>query len=412
MNLSLIVCLRIFVPFALGYFLSYLYRTVNAVLAPDLVRDLGLDPAGLGLLTSTYFLAFAAAQLPLGLLLDRYGPRRVEAGLLLFAAGGALLFARATTLFELLLGRGLIGLGVAACLMAAFKAFTQWFPRELLPFVNGIQMVSGGLGALAATTPVELALRATDWRGVFLLLAGLTLAAALGIFAVVPEKAPEGGEKTLREQLDGVGTVFSSRAFWRMTPWAVAAQAAYLSLAGLWAGPWLRDVAGYQRLEAANALMGISLAMVAGYFAFGTLAARLGRHGVPASRVAAVGMAVFLGMQLLLVLQPAGLGLPLWLFFGFFGTACILPYAVLSQQFPPELAGRANTGLNLLVFLAAFAAQWGVGVILGQWPTTAAGSYDPAGYRWGFSLLVGLQLLGMIWYQVAGRGPGVNEGNR
>jgi hypothetical protein len=123
-------------------------------------------------------------------------------------------------------------------------------------------------------------------------------------------------------------------------------------------------------------------------------------------------MAVFLGMQLLLVLQPAGLGLPLWLFFGFFGTACILPYAVLSQQFPPELAGRANTGLNLLVFLAAFAAQWGVGVILGQWPTTAAGSYDPAGYRWGFSLLVGLQLLGMIWYQVAGRGPGVNEGNR
>src|SRR5512134_357876 len=123
MSLSPVVCLRIFIPFALGYFLSYLYRTVNAVLAPDLVRDLGLDPAGLGLLTSAYFFAFALAQLPIGILLDRYGPRRVEACLLLFAAAGALLFARATSLPELLLGRGLIGLGVAACLMAAFKAF-------------------------------------------------------------------------------------------------------------------------------------------------------------------------------------------------------------------------------------------------------------------------------------------------
>lgn len=412
MNLSPAMWLRIFVPFALGYFLSYLYRTVNAVLAPDLVRDLGLDPAGLGLLTSAYFFAFALAQLPIGILLDRYGPRRVEACLLLFAAAGALLFARATSLPELLLGRGLIGLGVAACLMAAFKAFTQWFPRELLPFVNGIQMVSGGLGALAATTPVELALRVTDWRGVFLLLAGLTLVAALGIFAATPEKVPEDGGEPLGQQFRGVVTVFSSRIFWRMTPWAVAAQAAYLSLAGLWAGPWLRDVAGYDRLAAANALMGIALAMIAGYFAFGTLAARLGRRGMPTARVAAAGMAVFLGVQVLLILLPTGLGLPLWLLFGFFGTACILPYAVLSQQFPPRLAGRVNAGLNLLVFLAAFAAQWGVGAILGQWPTTATGSYDPAGYRWGLGLLVGLQLLGMAWYLVAWRNPGVSGGDR
>lgn len=402
MNLSPVVCLRIFAPFALGYFLSYLYRTVNAVLAPDLVRDLGLDPASLGLLTSAYFLAFAAAQLPLGILLDRYGPRRVETCLLLFAASGALLFARATTLGELLCGRALIGLGVAACLMAAFKAFTQWFPRELLPFVNGIQMVSGGLGALAATLPVELALDFTDWRGVFLLLSGVTLLAALGIFTIVPEKAGEGGRETLGQQMAGVGAVFSSRVFWHITPWAVAAQGAYLSLVGLWSGPWLRDVAGYERFGVANTLMGIALAMIAGYFIFGTLAARLGRRGIPAARVAAVGMAVFLGVQTLLVVQPPGLATLLWLLFGFFGTACILPYAVLSQQFPPSLAGRVNTGLNLLVFLMAFAAQWGVGAILGQWPATVTGGYAPAGYRWGLSLLVGLQLLGMVWYLVGG----------
>ncbi|MCM2263866.1 MAG: MFS transporter [Desulfuromonadales bacterium] len=412
MNLSPVGCLRIFLPFALGYFLSYLYRTVNAVLAPDLVRELGLNPADLGLLTSAYFLAFAAAQLPLGILLDRYGPRRVEASLLLFAAAGALLFARATTLGELLCGRALIGLGVAACLMAAFKAFTQWFSREMLPFVNGIQMVSGGLGALAATLPVELALGITDWRGVFRFLSGVTLVAALAVFTIVPEKAGEGGGETLSQQMAGVGTVFSSRVFWRITPWAVAAQGAYLSLLGLWSGPWLRDVANYERLGVANTLMGISLTMIAGYFAFGTLAAHLGRRGIPAARVAAAGMAIFLGVQTLLIVQPAGLATPLWLLFGFFGTACILPYAVLSQQFPPSLTGRVNTGLNLLVFLAAFAAQWGVGAILGQWPATAAGGYDPTGYRWGFGLLVGLQLLGMGWYLVGGRGTGVSEAAR
>ena len=392
------VHLRIFLPFALGYFLSYLYRTVNAVLAPDLVRDLGLDPARLGLLTATYFLAFAAAQLPLGLLLDRYGPRRVEAALLLFAAAGALCFARAETLGELLVGRALIGLGVSACLMAAFKAFSQWFPAEKLPFTNGIQMVSGGLGALAATTPVELTLKLTDWRGVFMALAGVTLMAAVAIYAIVPEYAAGHAGETLREQLAGVGAVFSSRAFWHITPWAVAAQSAYLSLIGLWAGPWLRDVAGLERLAVANTLLGVSLAMIVGYFLFGMLAAALGRRGVPTARVAAAGMLAFLGVQLLLVLMPDGLGVPLWLLFGFCGTACILPYAVLSQQFPSRLAGRVNTGLNLLVFLAAFAAQWGVGAIIGQWPATAAGGYDPTGYRWGFALLAGLQILGAGWF--------------
>ncbi|MHB8709008.1 MAG: MFS transporter, partial [Desulfuromonadales bacterium] len=134
------------------------------------------------------------------------------------------------------------------------------------------------------------------------------------------------------------------------------------------------------------------------YFALGTLAARLGRRGVPTARVAAGGMSLFLGVQLLLLLQPATLAVPLWLLFGFFGTACILPYAVLSQQFPANLTGRVNTGLNLLVFLAAFAAQWGVGMIVGQWPEAAAGGYDPAGYRWGFGLLAGFQLLGAGWY--------------
>ena len=398
MSLRPVMLLRVFIPFALGYFLSYLFRTVNAVIAPDLVRDVGVDPASLGLLTSAYFLAFAAFQLPLGVLLDRYGARRVEAALLLFASAGAFIFSRAETLTGLMLGRALIGLGVSACLMAAFKAFTLWFPPERLPLANGIQMISGGIGALAATTPVELSLQYTDWRGVFLILSGVTIVAAVCVFLVVPEKRGTQSGETLREQLSGIRRVFTSRIFWTIAPWAVAAQAAYLSISGLWSGPWLRDIAHYDRMAVANTLMGVSLAMITGYFTFGALAERLARRSIQPMTVAVAGMLMFIFIQCMLVLQWTPLTLPLWLLFGFFGTSCILPYAVLSMSFPKNLSGRANTGLNLLVFVAAFAAQWVIGLIIDFWPQTASGGYNASGYRAGFGLIMALQLIAASWY--------------
>lgn len=390
--------LRVFCPFALGYFLSYLYRTVNAVIAPDLVRDLGLDPGSLGLLTSAYFLAFAAFQLPLGVLLDRFGPRRVEAALLLIAALGALVFAKSNSLTGLMIGRALIGLGVSACLMAAFKAFVLWFPPERLPLANGVQMISGGVGALAATTPVEAALQITDWRGVFLAVSALTLVAAIVVFLVVPEKEQAASGETLREQVAGVGTVLASPVFWRVAPWAILAQAAYLSLLSLWSGPWLRDIVGLDRMEVANTLMLIAASTIVGYLASGILAERLARRGIPPMRVAAWGMSLFIIIQLLLTLQWTAAAIPVWLLFGFFGTSCILPYAVLSQSFPQHLAGRANTGLNVFVFVAAFAAQWTIGLIIGLWPEVSPGVYHPHGYRAGFGLLVALQIAAAAWY--------------
>ncbi len=398
MSLPVMLLWRLFVPFAFAYFLSYLFRTVNAVIAPDLVAELGLEPASLGLLTAAYFLAFAAFQLPLGLLLDRFGPRRVEAALLLVAAAGALLFARAESQGGLLLGRALIGLGVSACLMAAFKAFSQWLPTERLPLANGIQMVAGGLGALAATAPVEAALSLTDWRGVFLLLGMLTLAAALMLFFVVPERSGDGPRETLTEQLRGLGGILRGAAFWRIAPWACAGQAAYLSIQGLWAGPWLREVGGYDRDGAALVLLLIAAAMTLGYFFFGALAERLGRRGIAPMRVAAAGMLIFMLAQLLLVVPLPFPALPLWLLFGFSGTACILPYAALSQAFPRQLAGRVNTSLNLLVFSAAFAAQWGIGAIIGLWVGNFGESAAAGGYASAFGAMLASQALAALWY--------------
>jgi predicted MFS family arabinose efflux permease len=326
----------------------------------------------------------------------------VEATLLVVAAAGAFLFARAESLMMLMVGRALIGLGVSACLMAAFKAFTQWFEPERLPLVNGIQMISGGLGALVATAPVEAALHVTDWRGVFTLLSGVTLLAALAVYLVVPRRDEGKGAISLSEQWQGVRTIYSSGFFWRLAPWAIAAQAAYLSLPGLWAGPWLRDLAGLDRGDAARVLLLLAVAMMAGYFFFGFITERLSRRGVAPLRVVVTGLALFGSVQLALI--GAGQVAPAlaWILFGFSGTACILPYAVLSQKFPRELAGRANTALNLPVFLGAFSAQWLVGAMIGLWPETATG-YHPTGYRAGFGLLLLLQLAAAGWFLWSGR---------
>ena len=205
---------RIFLPFALGYYLSYLMRTVNAVISPDLTRELGLGAAELGLLTSMYFFTFGLAQIPVGIALDRYGPRRVEAALLLITALGGVLFATGESLPTLASGRGLIGMGVSACLMAGLKGFTLWFPREKLASMTGYVMSCGALGAVTASAPLEAALPFIGWRGAFWLVAGLAASIAALIFFAMPEKDGSHPRGDLRHALRGVREVLSARVFW------------------------------------------------------------------------------------------------------------------------------------------------------------------------------------------------------
>ncbi|MDK9707460.1 MAG: MFS transporter [Desulforhopalus sp.] len=401
MSLHPATLLRVFLPFAAGYFLSYLYRVVNAVIAPDLIADTGIGPSALGMLTAVYFITFASFQLPLGVLLDRYGPRRVEAALLLIAALGALIFSSATQLFGLVLGRACIGLGVSACLMAAFKAYTLWFEKAKWPLINGLQMAAGGLGALAATSPVEAALKITDWRGVFMGLAILTLAAAGAVFLIVPEKPGLNEKKeNLNNQILGIKEIFTSRMFWRTAPLTTASQAAFMAIQGLWAGPWLTHIGKLSRAEVADTLFWVAAAMVAGFIILGTLAERLSRRGIGVAITAVVGMSLFMLVQVLLMVQPTGWLFPLWLAFGFLGTSGVVAYSALSQDFPVHLSGRVTTALNLLVFVAAFVAQWAVGAIIGLFTVDVGQALTVTGFNAGFGLLLLFEFAGLVNFLV------------
>ena len=393
---------RIYFPLALGYAISYFYRNANAIIEGDLVQELGLGPADLGLLTSVYFISFAAFQLPLGVLLDRYGPRLTESILLLFAALGALLFAQAESLSGLIVGRLLIGLGVSACLMAAFKAYVLWFSSERLAMINGLQMVAGGLGALGATIPLQNALSYTDWRGVFTGLAVITVFASICLWVFLPENQRT-DEKLppLKLQLQEMGQVFRSRIFWGIAPLAAISQGANMAIHGLWMKPWLRDVAGLSGDNAAQLLFVMTLAFIGGFLTLGIIAERLSQFfTVRPISISVFGMTIFLFAQVTMIYGGFGSSLILVIMLGFFGTASILVYAGYAQIFPNNLSGRVSTMLNLLVFLGAFILQWGVGAVIEMWPATSSG-YDPESYQAAIGVLVLLQATGLIWYLIS-----------
>ncbi len=287
------IVLTVLVPFGCGFYLSYLFRTVNAVIAPGLEREFGLDAQALGFLTSTYFATFAAMQLVLGVLLDRYGPRRVQAALLVVAAAGSALFAVGQDVATLAVARGLIGAGVSACLMAAMKANAVWWPKERLPLVNNVIGAFGSFGALSATAPMHALLGFVGWREVFAGLAAVTLALAVAVYVVVPERRdlPE-TTAPLRDQFAAVIEIARTAFFWRIGGVFIVCQAAFLSYQTLWAAPWLGDVAQLDETAVANHMLLIQLGFFLGLLTSGAIADRVRANGIQPTAVMATGVAV------------------------------------------------------------------------------------------------------------------------
>ncbi len=401
----------VFLPFASGFFLSILLRYVNAVIAKDLAREFTLGAADLGFLTSTYFLVFAAFQVPLGVLLDRYGPRRVLATLLCFASAGALAFGTAQGVATLTLGRALLGLGVSGCLMGSIKAFTLWFPLSRLATLNGWILAIGALGAMSATAPVEWIAEHHGWRAIFHGLSGACAAVAALIFFVVPEKPLPGTGDSWRRQFSELGEILANAYFWRVALPLIAIHGAYQALQGLWLAPWLGDVGGLERGAVANYLLAGSFAYGVGSVVFGTLADRMAGAGL--SRLAAYKLGMTLALAAFLALA-AGLRegvLALVMLYGFGACAAALPYAILSQYFPPQLTGRVVTAANIFMFIASFAFQWGIGALLRLWPA-ADGRYPAEAYIVALGVAGALQLLALAWLLPLREAPALRGAGR
>ncbi len=387
---------RLFLPFAGGYFLSYLYRTVNAVVGPVLSNELSLSAADLGLLTSTYFIAFGSTQLPLGILLDRFGPRRVEAALLLIAAAGAAVFAGSHDIGTLAIGRAMIGLGVSACLMAAFKSFSQWFPVERQASLTGWIMTSGTLGALVASAPLDAVLHVATWREVFYGLAAVTAGVALWLLLSVPDKESATHPQPLSELAGGIRQILVSRHFWRFASLAFAQIGGFMAVQSLWSGAWLIHVNGYSRSAAADHLAAMNAAMAVSYFLIGLLSTRLARRGIGTVHLLGGGMSLALLTLLLIITQATEQHYLLWVAYGLFSSTGTLNYAVTAAGFPVSLSGRVNTLLNLLAFAGAFGLQWGMGLLIDA--LEATGHSTAIAHQDAFLVLFVVQAASLGWF--------------
>jgi MFS family permease len=386
----------VYFAFAGGYLLSYLYRTVNAVISPELLRELALSPGALGLLTGAYFVAFAAMQIPAGMLLDRYGPRRVEPVLLLVAGAGALAFAFAGGEAALLTARALIGAGVGVCLMAPMKAIATWYPAERQASLGGWMMVAGGLGALAATAPLELALRVASWRAIFVALAATTWVVALWIWWRVPDTPKQRHATGFRGQWAGVRSVFANRRFWWIAPLGMFGGGGFMAVQGLWSVPWLIDVSGYDRAAAARHLLVMSIVMLGGYVAVGLFATNLAKQGLRPRHLYGAGFGLnALALAAILVGLPGTL--LWWSLYGLGATANVLAFTVLNEGFGSELAARANTALNLLMFVGSFATQWGIGLIVDA-ARASFGLDTSGGLRLAFATVLSADALAYGWF--------------
>lgn len=379
--------IRVFLCFASGYLLSYALRAVNAVIAPSLIAELHLGNADLGLLSSAYFVSFGCMQLPLGIWLDQYGARRTESTLLLFAALGAAIFAMSHSLLGLWIGRALIGVGVSACLMASFKAYRQWFAPQQQSQLASWMLVAGTSGALIATVPVNAALPAIGWRGVFWITSGLLLLVATALFFLLkdaeqsfstPVNSTSAGKTPAA---GGYREIFSDPYFRRMGMLGFVVQGIFVAFQTLWAGPWMITVLGMDKNASAQALFMLNLVLLLGYLALGWWAPRKiaapGKAGWPVPAVVSIGLAGSILTQSLILLIQADWAWILWLLMALFYTVLTLVQTHVCLTFPVSLSGRVSTAYNLLMFVGAFSTQWGVGIAIdlfqsAGWPVVSA----------------------------------------
>ena len=393
MNAGTRLFLKVTLPLAALNFLNQASRTVMAIIGPVLAVEFALSASELGLLAACMFAAYAAAQLPVGVALDMLGTRRVQSALALVTAAGFAVFALSDNLAGFSIARVILGVGISAGLMAILKANTQWFAPAQVAGMTGLAMALATMGSVLTTAPVEAALPLIGWRGVFWLLAGVSVAVAIWIFASVRDKPGPVARRALAGEFAVMRQILGSRLFWRYGPATAMLSILNFAYLGLWAGPWLRDVAGYDGPARAQTLLFYTLAMTAGTFLSGQASSRVQARGGPALLVPAICFAGLLAAQVGLVLQPAGAVAvnALWVLFAFFGAAGPTGYVAVGQMFPPEQMGRVSTAVNTLTLGGAFLLQAAIGWILDLWPRTASGGWDPQGYSAALVLSAALQ---------------------
>ena len=357
------------------FLISLFYRASNAIIAPELSRDLKLDPHDLGLLGAAFFYAFALIQLPLGPILDRIGAKTTMIFLNLIGVCGTVIFASSVNLAGGVIGRALLGVGMAANLMGTLKLLTHWFSPGKFASITGLVLSLGTLGSLAAATPLALLVQSLGWRASFYALAGLNILLTICLFMFVHDTPPH--KQTLVETSPDRGTslpltesikrLFSSWSFWAISFSIFLRYGAFASIQALWAGPFLIQYLGLSHVTAGNLLLMISIAFIIGSPTGGMLSDRV------------FGTRKWIVFLASLITSAAVFALSLWqgtyslpllgaIFFvlGFFASFNPISYAHIKELMPEEMSGTAMAGINFFTMMGAGVFIHGLGSVIKQ----------------------------------------------
>ncbi len=377
-------------PFALGSALSYLLCNSTALLAGPWAAQLDLAPADLGLLASVLFLAMAAAQIPLGVLLDRLGPRRLQCTCLLVTAAGCLLCATAHSSGVLILARVMIGLGIATATLSGLKAARLWLPPHRLGMVSGVLIASGALGAMAATLPAQAIIDVIGWRLLLVILAAVSLVGALLVAILVPEMPRQ--DRSLDEEPAPWRAIHHDRLFWKLAPMSAAILGSAWALQGIWVAPWLAEVERLDPAAVAQRLLRMAIVFGIASLALGWLSDRLRSYSM--LMLAALGSLSIIAQLSLATGWPLSAAVA-WSLIALTGAASTLSFSILIGALPVHIAGRASTALNLTLLLAAFALQWLFGLVV-------EGSSSPgdraSAFATAFVVNSAIQAMALVWF--------------
>ena len=391
--------ISVFFVFAFGYFISCLLRAITATLSPVLTSEFNLLAADLGLLAGGYFLGFACMQIPLGYLLDKYGPKKIVTSFLLIALIGIISFALAKSFSGLLISRILIGVGVSACLMAPLTGYRIWYAENQQQRANSWMLMVASLGFLSSTLPVQLLLPSFGWRWIFGGIALLTLLSILLMLLFIPSwnlnknRVLENSEKT-----GSLSDVWKNRFFISVIPMGLFNYGGLMAIQTLWAGPWMIRVSGYTPLESATGLFWINVTMLISFFLWGYFLPKINSIGFSATRILKLGLPVgFLVMLTIIILGPkAG---------AFYITMFILSSIFLSVtqpavglSFAGHSAGKALTSFNLLIFAGTFVMQWLMGFVIDI--VKSLGHSEIFAFKSAFSVFLILSIISYIFFLV------------
>ncbi len=389
--------ITIFLVFAFGYYISNLLRSITATISPELVSEFNLSAGELGLLGGGYFLGFASVQIPVGYLLDSKGPKKIVSYFLLIAILGMVSFALSKNFTILLLSRILIGVGVGACLMGPLTAYRIWFQDETQQRANSWMLMTGAIGMLSSSLPVQFFLPIIGWRAIFGVLALLTL---LTIFLII-YFIPNWNQKENRKNTEDKGSlkeIWQNNFFKSLVPMGFFNYGGLFAIQTLWAGPWMIKVSGYTAEESADGLFIIYLSLLLSFLCWGYFVPKISKSVSDAIRLLKFGAPLnLLVLSYIIYLGPKAGAFHL-AFFAVSSVFLSLTQPAVGMAFSLSNAGKALTSFNLLLFIGAFAVQWIIGIIIDS--SVSLGFSEVIGFKAGMMFILITSFFSYLFFLV------------